>query len=100
VREFSDTFVLKMSKKERTTKMQGTKMSQSQNWCFTHFATEKHDIQFACDRFFEMAELEKTNIASVAFGLETCPTTKREHLQGFFQLYKKGMQRSRLSVAK
>lgn len=69
-------------------------MVQSQNWCFTFFENPDQNIQYGCDRLFEMAELEKTNIASVAFGIETCPKTQREHLQGFLQLYKKGMSRS------
>jgi len=65
-------------------------MPQSINWVFTFFERGDYNLQFACDLFFEMTELEKTIIASVAFGLETCPKTGREHLQGFLQLYKKG----------
>jgi len=71
--------------------MQGTVQAQSKNWCFTYFAKKDQDLQWATDRLFELAELEDTNICSVASAVETCPKTNREHLQGFLQTKRKGM---------
>jgi len=72
-------------------KMEGTRLAQSKNWTFTFFPNGHYDVQYGIDRFYEIAELEKTSVAACAFGLETCPDTNREHLQGFLQTYKKSM---------
>lgn len=63
---------------------------QSQNWCFTLFAKPGLPIETCSDRLVEITEIDKTNIAACAYGLEVCPKTQRQHLQGFLQLYKKG----------
>lgn len=75
--------------------MQGTPLAQSQNWIFTFFAKDGHTLEDCTDRLFEMAELEKTAICSVAMACETCPKTQRQHIQGFLQTYTK-----RMSLAK
>ena len=43
----------------------------SRDWCFTSFDTEK-ELTF-----------EKDNVRYICYGRERCPTTDREHFQGF-----------------
>lgn len=85
--------------KVTNSKMQGTAMGQSKNWCFTFFATEQDTIDDFLGRCYSAVEIERTIIASIACGLETCPKTKREHVQGFLQTYTKRMFHNVAEVA-
>jgi len=79
------------SKNAKTkSKMQGTPMAQSTNWVFTFFSKAESTLDHCTDRFFEMVELSKTPICSVAMACETCPKTGRQHIQGFLQCFTKG----------
>lgn len=75
----------------RRNKMQGSKMPQSKNWCFTFFPKGEQTIEWFSDTITEKTCIEKTNIVSVAMGEEVCPKTQRQHLQGFLQTRKKSM---------
>lgn len=80
-----------MSVKRKDNRLNRVRDGQSKNWSFTMFAINTSTIEEYEDNFYELSELKKTNICSIAFGRETCPKTKRLHLQGFLQLYAKCM---------
>jgi len=62
------------------TQTQRMSFKQSKNWCFTDY------------EFLDMNGIYESNkdiIAYIGWGREVCPTTKKEHYQGWIQFFKK-----------
>ena len=59
----------------------GKDFKQSKNWCFTEFNMELN--------LNKIYEANKDIITYICWGVEICPTTKKEHYQGWLQFLNK-----------
>lgn len=57
-------------------------ISPSKKWCFTTFNVDKTNIE-------NILQTINSSNSSYIFGLETCPTTKKNHLQGYIEFTNK-----------
>ncbi len=65
-------------------------------WVFTDFNVEKSHQK----KWLEITQQEHTRITYVCFGIETCPESKKKHLQGYLEVGQKVSMRTCKDIIK